>query len=238
MRVVLLHGLTNSSRAFDRLVPLLDGFDVTTIDLPGHGSRAGQPGKRTVDEIAAAVIPEIPRPAILVGHSLGGSTATAIAERRPDLVTHLVLVNSPPSVEARRVASRGGEKILRTPVLGSIVWHTMPRSAARDGLRSAFAPGYEIPEFFVDDMRLLKWRTFVDGTGAVDAFVGEKSLYDRVRSLGLPTTVVFGALDQRIEFASLGGYASTQADVVTVADAGHTPAWETPEAVAEVLRSL
>jgi pimeloyl-ACP methyl ester carboxylesterase len=238
MRVVLLHGLTNSSRAYDRLVPLLDGFDVTTIDLPGHGSRAGQPGKRTVGEIAAAVIPEIPRPAVLVGHSLGGSTATAIAERRPDLVTHLVLVNSPPSVAARRTASRGGEKILRTPLLGSVVWHAMPRRAARDGLRSAFAPGYDVPEFFVDDLRLLRWRTFVDGTGAVDAYVGEKSLYDRVRALGLPTTIVFGALDQRIDFGSLGGYSSTQANIVTVANAGHTPAWETPEAVAEVLRSL
>jgi alpha-beta hydrolase superfamily lysophospholipase len=39
-RVVLLRGLTNSMRAFDRLIPLLDGFDVTAIDLPGHGSKA------------------------------------------------------------------------------------------------------------------------------------------------------------------------------------------------------
>jgi hypothetical protein len=33
VRVVLLHGLSNSSRAFDRLMPLLDGFDVTAVKL-------------------------------------------------------------------------------------------------------------------------------------------------------------------------------------------------------------
>jgi pimeloyl-ACP methyl ester carboxylesterase len=238
MRVVLLHGLTNSSHAFDRLVPLLDGFDVVTIDLPGHGSRAASPGKRTVDAFADAVIPEIAVPSIVVGHSLGGSTATAVAEHRPGLISHLVLVNSPPSVASRRLAARGGERALRTPVLGPILWQLMPRSVSREGLRSAFAPRNDVPEFFVDDMRRLTGRTFVDGTNAVDAYVREKTLYERVRSLGIPTTIVFGEEDQRINPASLAGYASTSARVVTVAGAGHTPTWEKPEAVAAVLRSL
>ena len=51
MRVALLHGLTNSSRAFDRLVPLLDGFDVTAIDLPATEPKpigpAGDPSLRS-----------------------------------------------------------------------------------------------------------------------------------------------------------------------------------------------
>jgi pimeloyl-ACP methyl ester carboxylesterase len=79
VRVVLLHGLTNSSRAFGRLVPLLDGLDVTAIDLPGHGSKADQPGKRSIEEIADSVIPEMPEPGVVLGHSIGGYTA--IAER-------------------------------------------------------------------------------------------------------------------------------------------------------------
>jgi pimeloyl-ACP methyl ester carboxylesterase len=238
MRIVLLHGLTNSSRAFGRLIALLDGFDVTVIDLPGHGSRARQPGKRTIGAIADAVIPEIPRPAVVLGHSLGGLAATAIAERRPELVSHLVLVNSPPTVGSRRTAARGGEKIVRTPALGPIVWRILPRSAARDGLRSAFAPGYDVPDCFVDDLRRLSWRTFVDATAGVDSYLGEQSLYGRVGSLETPTTIVFGERDQRVDLASLGGYSHTDADVVTIADAGHTPAWETPEQVAAVLRSL
>ena len=47
MRVALPHGLTNSSRAFDRLVPLLDGFDVTAIDLPATEPKPiGPAGRR------------------------------------------------------------------------------------------------------------------------------------------------------------------------------------------------
>jgi pimeloyl-ACP methyl ester carboxylesterase len=48
---------------------------------------------------------------------------------------------------------------------------------------------------------------------------------------------VFGELDQRINPACLAGYAPTGAAVVKIADAGHTPAWETPETVAAVVRN-
>ena len=61
--------------------------------------------------------------------------------------------------------------------------------------------------------------------------------YERVQSLSAPTTIVFGELDQRINPACLAGYAPTGAAVVKIADAGHTPAWETPETVAAVVRN-
>jgi len=44
-------------------------------------------------------------------------------------------------------------------------------------------------------------------------------------------------MDQRLDPASLAGYASTKAKVTTIARAGHTPTWETPERVAEALRA-
>lgn len=238
MRVVLLHGLTNSSRAYDRLTPLLDRFDVTAIDLPGHGSKADRPGLRSVEAIADAVVSEIPGPAIVLGHSLGGCTATAIAERRPDLVTHLIVVNSPPAVRCRRIAGRGGEKLLRTIGLGPLLWAVMTRRTVREGLRTAFASGCEVPEFFVDDFKRLSWRTFVDGTNAVDAYIAARPLWERVENVSAPTTIVFGELDQRIDPACLAGYGSTNATVVRIADAGHTPAWETPEQLAAVVRSV
>lgn len=188
--------------------------------------------------MAEAIEPEIPGPSVVLGHSVGGCVGTAITERWPDLVTHLVIVNSPPTVASRRMAARGGERALRTPLLGPLLWRSMSRRAARDGLRTAFAPGYEFPEFFVDDFRRLSWRTFVDGTNAVDAYVGDKSLYGRVAAIPTPTTIVFGQLDQRIDPASLAGYSKTNADVVTIAESGHTPAWETPNRLADVLIRL
>lgn len=245
VRVVLLHGLTNSRRAFGRLLPLLDDFDVTALDLPGHGAKArprtrgakqSQPCVATIPAMAAAITPEIPGPSLVLGHSLGGIIATAIAERRPDLVTHLVVVDSPPDV-ASRVAAKGHERVLRRPVLGPLLWRSMSRRTIRNGLRTAFAPGFDFPEFFVDDFRLLRWRTFAGAMTSGDEFISEKPLYDRVAGIAAPTTIVFGEMDQRLDPASLAGYASTEATVVTIADAGHTPTWETPDRVAEALRA-
>jgi pimeloyl-ACP methyl ester carboxylesterase len=236
MQVVLLHGVTNSKRAFDRLVPLLDDFDVTALDLPGHGAKASEPFAATIPAVAAAIAPEIPGPSLVLGHSLGGVIATAIAERRPDLVTHLVVVDSPPDV-ASRIAARGHERVLTRPVLGPLLWHSMSRRTVRTGLRSAFAPGFEFPEFFVDDFRLLRWRTFTSAMSAGDQFISTKALYDRVASITAPTTIVFGEKDQRLDPASLARYESTTADVITIAAAGHTPTWETPDQVANALRA-
>ena len=186
--------------------------------------------------MAVAITPEIPGPSLVLGHSLGGIIATAMAERRPDLVTHLVVVDSPPDV-ASRVAARGHERVLRRPVLGPILWRSMSRRTIRNGLRTAFAPGFDFPEFFVDDFRLLRWRTFAGAKTSGDEFVSEKPLYDMVAGVAAPTRIVFGEMDQRLDPASLPGYASTEATVVTIAGAGHTPTWEKPDRVAERLRA-
>ena len=69
------------------------------------------------------------------------------------------------------------------------------------------------------------------------AYIAEKSLYERVESISAPATIVFGELDQRIDPAGLCGYASTKSDIVRIADASHTPAWEAPEQVAAVVRN-
>jgi pimeloyl-ACP methyl ester carboxylesterase len=153
------------------------------------------------------------------------------------VVSHLIVVNSPPTVACRPIAGHGGEKALRTPILGPLLWRAMSRRTVRDGLRTAFAPGADVPDFFVDDFRRLSCRTFVDGTNAVDGYIDEKSSYERVESLSVPTTIVFGELDQRINPACLAGYVPTGATIVKIANAGHTPAWETPEQVASVVRA-
>ena len=186
--------------------------------------------------MAVAITPEIPGPSLVLGHSLGGTIATAMAERRPDLVTHLVVVDCPPDV-ANRVAARGHERVLRRPVLGPILWRSMSRRTIRNGLRTAFAPGFDFPDFFVDDFRLLRWRTFASAMTSVDEFISRKPLYGRVARIAAPTTIVFGQMDQRVDPASLAGYASTKAKVITITHAGHTPTWETPDNVAEALRA-
>jgi pimeloyl-ACP methyl ester carboxylesterase len=67
-------------------------FRMVFYDQPGHGRSAPRPaGDYTIDELAdclAAVIAEVAPegPLVLAGHSMGGMTLMALAERYPDLV--------------------------------------------------------------------------------------------------------------------------------------------------------
>lgn len=95
--IVLLHGITLSSATWDWLVPeLVDrGLRVVRPDARGHGSSDRAPGAYELDDYvgdAIAVLEEVADdPVVLVGHSLGGVTAAAVAQQRPDLVDRFLL---------------------------------------------------------------------------------------------------------------------------------------------------
>jgi hypothetical protein len=59
----------------------------------------------------------------------------------------------------------------------------------RTGLQNAFALGYEVPEVFVEDFLRVRWRSFVDTTNAIDGYLTDESLDDRVGSLTTPPRV-------------------------------------------------
>jgi pimeloyl-ACP methyl ester carboxylesterase len=93
--IVFLHGtrLTGAQWAVE-LVRLADEFHCIALDLPGHGVAADIPF--TVDVAAARVAALIADEghggrAILVGLSLGGFVAMAVAGRWPDRVSGLVV---------------------------------------------------------------------------------------------------------------------------------------------------
>lgn len=79
--VVLVHGITESSASWDPITERLSGsFDVTTVDLRGHGE-SGESNDYGLGAMAgdlAAVIAAagLDRPH-LVGHSLGGAVVSA-----------------------------------------------------------------------------------------------------------------------------------------------------------------
>ena len=96
--VVLLHGITRSSAAWRWLLPHLTADRrVLRVDLRGHGSSARAPGRYDltgyVHDVVAVAEQVVGRPALLVGQSLGGLTAATVAQRRPDLVAGVLLVD-------------------------------------------------------------------------------------------------------------------------------------------------
>jgi pimeloyl-ACP methyl ester carboxylesterase len=91
--IVLLHGLLDSAAGWDDLARAMPGRCIA-IDLPGFGG-SDPPRWARFSAYAAAVIEALGRLHVhrftLVGHSLGGGVATAVAERRPEAVGALVL---------------------------------------------------------------------------------------------------------------------------------------------------
>lgn len=98
--LVLLHGTTGWGESFDPLVPWLEkGHRLLIPDLRGHGrSDHVNDGYRVVDfskDIIALLEQLLEEPTILLGHSLGGLVAIAVAATRPELVSGVIIEDAP-----------------------------------------------------------------------------------------------------------------------------------------------
>lgn len=244
--LALIHGLGSSRQAWGRVAPLLleSGFRILPVELPGYGEHRSRQPERTIEGMADAAAASIEAraggdsgaPVIVVGHSMGGLVATAIAERAPGLADRIVLVNSSLTVASRLTAHRGSEGLIHKPVVGPIAWRIAPRGKLRDGLRSAFAPGYPVPDVFVDDLRACSWATFTRSNTAMNAYLQARSLPDRLAVLGVPSRLIYGTQDLRIDAAAIDAVCAAQpGTVVRIEGAGHTPMWESPELAAEAI---
>jgi pimeloyl-ACP methyl ester carboxylesterase len=107
--LVLLHGGAQNAHTWDTVALALDR-PLVAIDLPGHGHSDGPRGGFTevsghARDVAAAVRALAPMARVVVGMSLGGMTALALAGQDPELVRSLVLVDVTPGVDERKAAS-------------------------------------------------------------------------------------------------------------------------------------
>lgn len=101
MPLVLLHGMPSDCTTWSQVAPDLAaiGYRVITPDQRGHGSSARTStyslGEMREDlrEFADALGL---RRFVLGGHSMGGTVATLFAERYPDRLAGLILVDTPP----------------------------------------------------------------------------------------------------------------------------------------------
>ena len=91
--VVLVHG-PYGTLDDPALVAELDAAATLSPDLLGYGTQAAHSAatlEEQADHVAAATA-HLPRPAVLVGHSLGGAVGVLVAERHPHRVAGLVSI--------------------------------------------------------------------------------------------------------------------------------------------------
>ncbi len=94
--VVLIHGLPGTAEDWEDVTPLLAGHRTIAIDRPGFGFSSGGyvPFDRQLEVIHELIAKLHVRRPILVGHSFGGTISLGFAERYPNQVRGLVLVDA------------------------------------------------------------------------------------------------------------------------------------------------
>lgn len=240
--IVLIHCFSCAIDYWDGMRPALEReHRVVAIDLRGHGGSEKPGSGYSVPEQASLVAEALAElgvgGAAVVGHSLGGAVSVALAESAPQLVDRIAIVDMPPDHTYGDLGFLAS--LAFQPVLGEALWTIKPDFSVRQGLEVAFAPGFDVPDAFVDDVNRLTYTAYDESPSHTEDFLEEEPLEQRVRATGKPLMVLMGAEEQIVDDPrrALAQYASAVpgAETHLIAGAGHSPNVEKPALTAALV---
>jgi pimeloyl-ACP methyl ester carboxylesterase len=223
--VVLLHGITDSWRSYERVLPYLPpSLHVFALSLRGHGDSdrpaSGYSMKDFADDVAAFIDAVGIDSAVIVGHSMGSTVAQRLAIDHPQRARALVILGAPASWRDNPVVADLARAV----------------SAFGDRVDPAFARDFQLstlaqttPSAYVDTVvnESLKapvhvWKGALDGSleSDIDA-----------RLVKAPTLLLWGDRDAIVPRADQETLDAAIADsrLVVYAGAGHALHWESPQ---------
>lgn len=222
--VILLHGFTDSSFSFSRVMPLLSP-EIRAIapDLRGHGESDRPPDGYAMDDFASDVIGlmdalDIPS-AVVVGHSMGSFVARRVAARAPGRVTGLLLVGaatSPGNVVVRDLqkAVAGLTDPVDLQFVREFQASTIARPVPPPFFERVVAESLKLPARV--------WVAALDGMTAFEA--GDHAIRCATLVVGGSNDGVFSVPEQQSLAQHIPG-----ATVETAEGIGHALHWEDPE---------
>lgn len=227
--IVLLHGLGSSSADWTWQIDALAArHHVVVPDLRGHGRSPRLRGRLAIDvmanDVAALLAGLEAPPAHVVGLSLGGCVAQALALDHADRVRSLTLVNT-----FARLAPTGPRGALRMlGRLGLLVCAPMHVVAAHVA-RGLFPRADQRALYLAAVASLAKTprRTYLACIRALVGFDARR----RLAGIRCPTLVVAGEGDATVPLASkrLLQRAIPGAELVVIGDSGHVTPCDQPE---------
>lgn len=233
--VILIHGFGGDlGNWLFTQGPLADSAEVYALDLPGHGQSVKSVGDGSVSELASMVgafmtAVGIPR-AHLVGHSLGGAIALALARTEPARVASLSLL-APAGV---------GTEINGAYLRGFIEGQS--RRDMKPILQQLVADPELITRQLIDD--ILKFKR-TDGVpealhtiaaGLVDGDRQRVDLRAALAGPAIPVQVIWGDADRIIPAAQAGGLPAS-VKVHLLPGVGHLVQMEAASAVNTLLKA-
>jgi pimeloyl-ACP methyl ester carboxylesterase len=240
--ILLIHGYGGALDWWDDIAPALAArHRVIRLDLIGHGGTAAPTSGYQIArqaELVSAVLDKLGINRVtVVGHSMGGWVATALACMKPERIERLVFIDSPSTVELHLSFLTRAHV---APVVGELISHFVTKDRLREGLADAFAPGFPVPEKFVADLQQVPHVVFRQAHVESQAYC-EKPIYERLAELKPvpPLLSIYGSLDSKMSAESARLYERVpRATVVTLEGVGHSPQVEAPTKTVKLIEDF
>ncbi len=235
--VIFLHGFLENRRMWKDLLPKLPrNIRKITLDLPGHGDSENLAYVHSMEEMAEVVMSLMKRlfirKAVICGHSMGGYVAMAFAEKYPDNLKGLVLMNSNSRADSEERKINRGRAI------------QLVKQNPKSYIRNA------IPLLFSEESRHrlkaeVNWardeglRTSVQGV--VAALEGMKLRPDREAILEFapyPILLIASKKDSVLPFEMLQEQMEHRAVKPLILEEGHMSHLEEPESLVQGLKQF
>jgi 3-oxoadipate enol-lactonase len=232
--LVLIHGFPLDHSIWDEVTPLLSStFDLILPDLRGFGESISSAPAWTMTDLAADIASLLDHlgieSAFLAGHSMGGYVALAFAQAYPNRVRGLALVASQTAADTpERKAGRYTEA------------HHIAEQGIGDtvaAMTSKLSSDTRVQKFVHDLMRKQKPAGYI---GSLKAMAERADTLSVLAGSSFPVLLVHGDADGLIPLqrASEIQLKVPRTRLVELAGLGHMPMMESPQAVADALKSL
>jgi pimeloyl-ACP methyl ester carboxylesterase len=233
--VAFLHGVSGSLRTYGWLPPeITEGRRILRIDLRGHGESGHAPGTYVLERYGADVVEVlravVDRPAVLVGHSLGGSTAWWVAQRHPEVLAATFLEDPP--LYMGEPAEHGGNPAakmfpaIRDNAIAMREEGLSPEEAAKRLAASPMRPDATAGDLMVPEAILARaWAHLVMDPEVLTSAADRSTLGDTdvASPVGVPVLILAAGVVPAFTPEHEQRLAATHPDVevVRVAGAGH-----------------
>ena len=244
--VLLLHGTSDSLHTWDgwsealRVRRRVIRFDLAGFGLTGPDPDNNYAIERYVRQVRAVMDHLGVERVVLGGNSLGGQIAWSAAWAMPQRVAQLVLVDAGGYAVAPQQIPLA-LRLARIPELRPVLEHLLPRGLVLASVRNVYGDPAKVTPDLVDryyDMALRAGNRRALGY-RMDAGFADGS--ERIRTLAMPTLVLWGGRDRLIPVVSGRQFARdvARSSLVVFDDLGHLPHQEDPQrTVRELQRFL
>lgn len=194
--ILLIHGYLESIEIWDNIISKMGKSSrMIAVDLPGHGISEVKGDIHTMvflAETVAALLDKIEvKNVTVVGHSMGGYVALALARLRPDLCDKLVLLHSTPDGDTPEKASNREREI-------AIIESGRKELLARTNPSKSFAKDNK--KKFVEEIENMELQAMITEDEGIIALLRGMSKRedsnDIIENLGNRAMFIFGEKDQ------------------------------------------